>query len=273
MMPSNEISEKEFEFAFDHELINFVGENNLEIYMPTAAREAQEGFDARFDIGNPVIFTSLFFQFKRGSVYGNSTSDCGDPLEGHSGIKLRYSLHKQKYPVFHAQHNILKNLSNSGNSVFYASPSTTYRIELLEQMRLHTILDSSWIFDLSQFPHLPDNDNSTHRVYYPDTGTVGYFCSDSKEIQSTKIKSRILETNVPTLNADGGRELSEKYLNELLDKILKSVMPEYKPMASRKEENWDELGTVQKITQVLSDRLPDLLWVLVYKDTANEKLV
>ena len=271
MMPSNEISEKEFEFAFDHELLNFVGENNLEIYMPTAAREAQEGFDARFNIGNPIIRTSLFFQFKRGSTYGNGTFDCGDPLKSHIGTKLRYSLHKQKYSVFHAQHNILKNLSDSGNSVFYASPSTIYRMELLEQTRHHTILDSSWIFDLSQFPLLQGDDNSTHRVYYPDAGTVGYFCSDSKEITPTKIKSSILETNIFTRNAKDGRELSEKYLIELLDKILKSVMPEYKPGILRKGASWDDLGTVQKITQVLSDRLPDLSWVLVYKNTESEK--
>lgn len=271
MMPSNEISEKEFEFAFDHELLNLVDENNLEIYMPTAAREAQEGFDARFDIGNPVIYTSLFFQFKRAFVYENRTSNCGDPLESHSGIKLRYNLHKQKYPVFHAQHNILKNLSDSGNSVFYASPSTIYRMELLEQMRLHTILDSSWVFDLSQFPLLQDNDNSVHRVYYPDVGPVGYFCSDPMEIKPTKIKSSILETDVSTRNTNTGRESSEKYLTELLDKVLKSVMPEYKPRILRKRASWENLGTVQKITEVLSDRLPDLSWVLVYSNTENER--
>ena len=213
----------------------------------------------------------FFFQFKRGSTYGNGTFDCGDPLKSHIGTKLRYSLHKQKYSVFHAQHNILKNLSDSGNSVFYASPSTIYRMELLEQTRHHTILDSSWIFDLSQFPLLQGDDNSTHRVYYPDAGTVGYFCSDSKEITPTKIKSSILETNIFTRNAKDGRELSEKYLFELLDKILKSVMPDYKPGILRKGASWDDLGTVQKITQVLSDRLPDLSWVLVYKNTESEK--
>lgn len=263
-MQSNEISEKEFEFAFDHELINFVGEDNIEVYMPTAAREAQEAFDDRFYVGNPVIYTSLFFQFKKAFAYRNRNSVCGDPLEYHSGTKLKYELHKQRYPDFHSQHNILKDLSDNEDSVFYASPSIIYRKDLLDQVRGHTLLNSSWIFNLRNFPRLQSNDNSTHAVYYPDSGTVGYFCSDLKEIPRTEITRTIREAKSSYKKQDHRREQSEQYLNKLYEKVEKSVMPEYKPKALINGRKWEDLGTVQKITVVLADMFPGLEWILVY---------
>ena len=269
-MPPNDLSEKEFEFAFDYELINFVGANNIDIYMPTAASEAQIGFDARFRVGDPVIYGSLFFQFKKAFAYRNRNSLCGDPLQNHSGTKLKYELHKQKYPDFHSQHNLLKNLSDLEDSVFYASPSVIHRMDLLEQMRSHNLLDSSWVFNLRQFPRLQGNDNSTHTVYYPDSGQVGYFCSDINKIARTVIKTTILESKFSFKKHDDYREQSEQYLNKLFEKVEKSVTPEYKPKTLVKGKKWENLGVVDKITEVLTDRFPGLAWILVYGKEENQ---
>lgn len=269
-MQSNHISEKEFEFAFDHELINFVGQNNIEVYMPTAASEAQEGFDVRFDVGNPVIYTSLFFQFKKAFTYRNTNSPCGVPLKHYGGTKLKFDLHKQRYPDFHSQHNTLKNLSDIENSVFYVSPSIIHRMDLLEQTRGHTLLDFSWIFDLRQFPRLQGNDNSTHTVYYPDSGQFGYFCSDLKEIPRTGVKDTILYAKSSYREQGDRREQPKQYLKELFEKVMKSVTPQYKPKTLENGKKWEDLGTVQKITDVLADRFPDLAWFLVYGNEENK---
>lgn len=268
-MPPNYLSEKEFEFAFDYELINFVGANNIDLYMPTAASEARIGFDTGFRVGNSVIYTSLFFQFKKGFSYRNINSLCGDPLQNYNGTKLKYELHKQKYPDFHSQHNLLKNLSDIEDSVFYASPSVIHRMDLLEQMRAHTILDSSWIFNLRQFPRLQGNDNSTHTVYYPDSGQVGYFCSDIKDISRTVIKTTIRESKFSYKKQGDQREQSEQYLNKLFEKVEKSVRPEYEPKPLINGKKWEDLGAVHKITRVLADRFPDLAWILVYGKEEN----
>ena len=53
---------------------------------------------------------------------------------------------------------------------------------------------------------------------------------------------------------------SEAYFKSILQNLLEAVTPEYKP---KKYYTWEKFTSLQKITEILSDKLPDTSLIIV----------
>lgn len=189
-----DISEFSYGYALTDELINWHGTTlTAAPVFPSLYQEGQAGGGYDVMLQRPGL--PLFLQFKLSHCMVRGTAQ-----EVKEGIFQPpfYRMHLR--PARHSdQHEMLLDLENAGNEVYYSAPAFHTSDEFNEAYLLHRVKDRSLWIRPSQIGPLPDNDE--HHVAFL-LGSTPHICS----------KARPLETsgNLEEFERSVGRSFKEK---------------------------------------------------------------
>lgn len=205
------ISEFSYGYALTDELINW---HNTRItaapVFPSLYQEGQTGggYDVMLDRGG----IPFFLQFKLTDYMKKSNAK-----EAQMGILAcpYYKMHLR--PRTHSdQHQLLIDLENSGNEVYYVAPAFHEPDGLNDAYLNHEVKDKSiWIKPSSIGP-LPDDKD--HYVAF-QIDAAAYFCSEPRRITESidfKSASIIIEEKFVT---EGNKSLTRERLSNLADTL------------------------------------------------------
>ncbi|MGN8160354.1 hypothetical protein ACS8YF_16970 [Salinisphaera sp. SWV1] len=169
-----DISEFSYGYAITEELAAKLGAKL--IGAPTFPSLYQEGkIGGGYDVKIPLRATPIFLQFKLSDYLKRSSAK-----ENQLGLVNvpYYRMHLR--PLKHSyQHELLLNLENSGESVFYIAPEF-YRPDELNSYYLNrSVLAHSAAFSPADIGVLPDDQE--HYVVFEKGSTIGYRCSEDPE--------------------------------------------------------------------------------------------
>lgn len=207
------ISEFSYGYAITEELARWQGTNiTAAPVFPSLYQEGQlgGGWDVMLDrAGIP-----LFLQFKLSDYMSRRSA-----YEFHKGwfIPPFYRMHIRP-ARFSAQHEMLLDLENAGNEVYYSAPAFHEPWELNEAYLNHGVKNRSIWVRPSWIGSLPDNWD--HHVAFQQPGSKR-FCSESRPIEdkadfnsfSTRIVSSIKEKGSFSLTNRSLFEVSEQITN------------------------------------------------------------
>lgn len=169
-------------------------------------------------------------------------------------------------PARHSdQHQLLLDLENSGESVFYIAPEFHLPAELNQHYLSQSVVGNSAAFSPKDIGPLPDPYD--HYLAFEKWKTFGFFCSD----EPTEVRKTSLEEGLPVaLNArkvesrelgeDGLRRISERMLS-----ILESREP--RPLTGRRPRD------IQGIRNIMQDRPTIVGLVYICRTFFNTELV
>lgn len=170
------ISEFSYGYALTDELIHWYGTPlTAAPVFPSLYQEGQKGGGYDVMLQRPGL--PLFLQFKLSHCMVRSNAQ-----EVKDGIFLPpfYRMHLR--PSRHSdQHEMLLDLENAGNEVYYAAPAFHTPEEFNEAYLLHQVRARSLWIRPSQIGPLPD-DNDHHLAFTP--GGTPHFCSEPQPLQS-----------------------------------------------------------------------------------------
>lgn len=236
----SDFSEFSYGYAVTEELVT---KNKAKIIAaPRFPSLYEEGKKGGYDVKIPLAGKPAFLQFK--------LSDC---LERRNAKEFRngvlnvpyYRMHLR--PARHSdQHQLLLDLENSGESVFYIAPEFHLPAELNQHYLSKSVVAQSAAFAPSDIGPLPDDDD--HYLVFERGQAHGFFCSEKPK----KIQKTILEGGLPlalktrdvqsrNLGEEGLKAISEELLG-----ILESR--ESKPLKGRKPRD------IQGIRNIVGSR-------------------
>jgi hypothetical protein len=167
-----DFSEFSYGFALTSDLMDRYGLRQLGAPLfPSLIEEGKEG--GGFDVKMPGL--PVFFQFKTSEQMTRSTAREASLLGlPYYRMRLRPLQHSQ-------QHNLLLDLEQRGNDVFYAAHQFHLPDELNEAYLAGTVEPQTWLFAPSDIGPLPDS--GEHCVVFARNKTAAYFCSDPRELR------------------------------------------------------------------------------------------
>lgn len=178
-----EFTELSYGFAFTHELINnSIGIENAAVF-PSQIAEGREG--GGYDMEIQLSGYPLFIQFKL-SEYMISSSANEWHLYNQPYYRFKIRSHKKSQ-----QHDLLLQLEDEMNNVFYVAPEFWKLIELNQFFMKEEILYSSAFFRPSSIGTI--NDDNEHSIVFQRHSTYGYFCSNPTQLKIER--SKILRMN------------------------------------------------------------------------------
>lgn len=206
-----DISEFSYGYAVTEEL---VAKHKARIVaapaFPTLYKEGKAG--GGYDVKIPIRGTPVFLQFK--------LSDCLQTRNAkeHRSLSLKlpyYRMHLR--PLKHSQqHQLLLDLENSGESVYYIAPEFRTPTELNRHYLARDVIASSAAFAPSAIGSLPDEDE--HYVVFEKGAAYGWRCSDDPR----QVERTALPVQLDMLRAKG-RRLGEEGLSELIRKMVSVI--------------------------------------------------
>lgn len=214
-MKKSQYSEKFYEFAVNHELLNKMV---IDIYIPSQSEEALLGWD----IGFTDYKQLYFFQYKTVSEYDRIPRY----LSTHA---FRFQLHKDTKGKF-TQNNHLCNLNKMGFIAGYVVPNFTELSNLRKHIKKARVLSNSFLmiplhiskgsshyinFDKSQaFQHSKENRQITKRLLSEVFDIE--FENRTWESDKDKIIEMILTQNNESIIHEGNK--GDKIINDFLFK-------------------------------------------------------
>jgi hypothetical protein len=144
--------------------------------FPSLIQEGQPG--GGYDLQLPLVGMPLFLQFKLSDrmVYRSAA-------EWKTFKKPYYRMHIR--PARHSdQHQLLLDLENTGEEVYYVAPEFHTTEELNTHYAVSTVAANSVWFRPSDIGILPDNDD--HYVAFEPANSTAYFCSRNPRKLETK---------------------------------------------------------------------------------------
>lgn len=174
----------------------------------------EEGKTGGYDVKLPMAGKPVFLQFK-----------LSDYLERRNAKEFRNGTMSAPYYRMHLrpsrhsdQHQLLLDLENSGESVFYIAPEFHLPAELNQHYLGKRVVVNSAAFAPSAIGPLPDPDD--HYIVFEKWKAFGFFCSDEpKNIAKTSLEGGLpmaIHAKQPQ-----GRELGEAGLRKISDRMLK----------------------------------------------------
>lgn len=201
-----EMSEFSYGFAFTSELITTVGSHLLAApEFPSLQQEGRSGggYDVKINYGSP-----LFLQFKL-SHHLTRTNSKEYGLMG--GAYYRWHMHALRHS---AQHNLLLELENKGNDVFYIAPAFHQTAELNTHYLAGNIVNESAAFRARDIGALPDDEE--HYVVF-NNRHLAYRCSDDPiQVEFRMMKDRLVEYK----SLREPRPLNEPEIIQIADEIV-----------------------------------------------------
>lgn len=206
-----DLSEFSYGFALTSELVARHGLKRAGApSFPTQLDEAKPGggWDMKLP-GRPI-----YFQFKRSDRMVRSTAKHSDRFPGlpFYRMSLRRRIHSH-------QHQLLLDLENLGNHVFYAAPGFSTSEELSDSYVKDTVTKCSLFVRPSAIGALPDD--AAHSVSFQLPAPV-YFCSDPRKIEPTDIDSLISHKLRPE-----AQEESTVGADEFFDRVAEQLLEVY----------------------------------------------
>lgn len=201
--------------------------------FPSLYEEGKTG--GGYDVKIPIKGTPVFLQFKLSDcLERKNAKEYPTPI----GALPYYRMHLR--PKNHSdQHQLLIDLENSGESVFYIAPEFHLPTELNNFYFSKTVISNSAAFSPLDLGPLPDDNQ--HYVVFERGTAVGYFCSDNpievrktsiKEGLSNLIKSRNIQSR--DIGESGLRDISENMLETLSLRNRRLVVSELRGILSNR---------------------------------------
>jgi hypothetical protein len=164
-----DISEFSFGYVLTSELITRLGLKSVGApVFPSLLEEGKVGYDVAIP-GLP-----LFLQFKLSDHMVRGTA-----LEATLLGVPYYRMHLR--PRCHSkQHELLRQLESKGNAVYYVAPEFHTPSDLNQAYDTSTVIDRSTFWRPIDIGLLPDDDD--HYIAFQRRQSVGYFCSEPREI-------------------------------------------------------------------------------------------
>ena len=202
----------------------------------------EEGRKGGYDVKIPLAGTPVFLQFK-----------LSDYLERRNAKEFRKGIMDVPYyrmhlrPARHSdQHQLLLDLENSGESVFYIAPEFHLPVELNRHYLSKNVVANSAAFAPSDIGPLPDDND--HYLVFEKRKTIGFFCSKEPK----KIPKTLLEGGLPLAlqrREVRSRELGEEGLKAISEEMLSILeSQESKLLKERKPRD------IQGIRNIMRDR-------------------
>ncbi len=216
-----DISEFSYGYAVTEELV--AKHKARIIAAPTFPSLYEEGkTGGGYDVKIPIRGTPVFLQFK--------LSDClkTKNAKEHGSLSLKlpyYRMHLR--PLKHSQqHQLLLNLENSGEAVYYIAPEFHTPNELNRRYLARDVVSSSAAFAPSTIGTLPDDDE--HYVVFEKGSTYGWRCSDDpKQVKRTALSTQldVLRIKERKFGSEGLAELTRKMVSVIRERTAASDLP------------------------------------------------
>lgn len=224
-----DISEFSYGYAVTEELVAKARATVIAApIFPSLYQEGQKG--GGYDVEVPLKGSPIFLQFKLSDHLKRSSAK--EHQAGLIGIPY-YRMHLR--PLKHSdQHNLLLELENSGEAVFYIAPEFYLPAELNKFYLSRTVVNNSAAFSPIDIGTLPDDEE--HYVVFEKGSTFGHRCSSEPEkIQrvdlrqgfNNLLKERGIEAR--PLGLDGLRQLSLKMLKTIEKTTSRNMSPDAAP--------------------------------------------
>jgi len=172
-------------------------------FVPTQRRESLLGFDVEFHLHPGRYYYSLFLQHKVSEYIDNRTSRNWILYNFHGGPYYFYHLERLDKSQ---QHNLLYNLSQSGEEVYYSSPLFYERKILTHNFSNNSIINNCVFIDPKDIGYI--NDFRTHRISYIQNRNYAAFESEINRINIANYKQ--LSNKFKKI------QIEEKYFYDLL---------------------------------------------------------
>lgn len=207
-------SEFSFGFAVTHELVTRVGRFRVGApRFPSLVAEGREG--GGYDVSLGIVGFPLFLQFKVSERMIRSTAREWDVFQD---PYYRFKLHAPRHSD---QHQLLLDLENDGNSVYYAAPEFHHAEVLNEAFINQSVIDSTAFFSPAAIGPLPDQEE--HAVVFLENRPVGYLCSERKEVERAAKGQEILGEMERRTHQEQPRQFTEEFLRGFADDIREIV--------------------------------------------------
>ena len=236
-----DFNERTFEFCYNSDFcLRFKTLLAAYPFLPSQRQEHHLGYDVEMRLRDGTYAYSLFLQHKISHYCEFRSGSNAKFFDCYNGSYFRF-------PIDTAQHNTLVALDSFRGNAFYCAPCFHRRSELEGHFRNTSILNSSIWISPNQVGNIIDTDK--HNITYEPAGSYGYFHSQNKKIEITKIKNEQL----PLLNK---LEIDSKYVvdfaDELMEIMYKTISEEKVPISIRWAKPIEKvqyiLGQVMKIS-------------------------
>jgi len=205
------ISEFSYGYAITEELAHWQGTTiTAAPVFPSLYQEGQQGGGWDVMLQRPGI--PLFLQFKLSDCMGRrSAFEC---REGWFTPPF-YRMHIRP-ARFSEQHEMLLDLENAGNEVYYSAPAFHEPWELNEAYLMHNVKNRSIWIRPSWIGTLPDDWD--HHIAFQQPGNKR-FCSESREIEDKADYESFSSRTLEAIKERGNLSLKNEYLYEVSEQI------------------------------------------------------
>ena len=218
-----DISEFSYGYALTDELIHWQGTPIIAApVFPSLYQEGQPGGGYDVMLQRPGI--PLFIQFKLADCMVRTNAQ---EAKNNLFVPPFYRMHIR--PIRQSsQHEMLLDLENDGNDVFYCAPAFHKPEELNDAYLHHQVSNKSLWIEPSIIGPMPDNGN--HHVAFQFPGNH-YFCSDPQFLEIRGDFEEFSDKIVESYREKGKIALLEDSLNHLAD-TLKNISQKRKDISS-----------------------------------------
>jgi hypothetical protein len=206
-----DISEFSYGYALTDELIHWHGTSlTAAPFFPSLYQEGQPGGGYDVKLERPGL--PLFLQFKLSHcMVRNTAQEVKDGLF----VAPFYRMHIR--PARHSrQHEMLLELENAGNDVYYAAPAFHTPEELNDAYLKHQVRSQSILIRPSVVGPLPDDD--PHHIAFQLPG-IYHFCSKPRPLDTKGNFEEFSHHMEVSFRQRAKNALTEKSLIDLADKI------------------------------------------------------
>lgn len=205
-------SEKEYEFTF---AFQFFENNELLLaeypFMPSSRVEGTQPFDIGFHLIQEGTHFSIFFQFKL-SKYVRYRKNTNSIFFDRLGSPFYYF---KIWPrTISNQHNLMCEMWETGENVYYAAPTFHLKTELFQNIRNRTTINNSVFCDPREIGLIQDDNR--HKVAFNSEDDFGYFASEPRRIQLIKTFETVKKCSKP-------RKIDEEYISNLFSFLKRSI--------------------------------------------------
>ncbi len=236
------ISEFSYGYAITEELVHWQGANiTAAPVFPSLYQEGQQG--GGWDVMLNRAGIPLFLQFKLSDCMSRrSAYEC---WEGWF-IPPFYRMHIRP-ARFSDQHEMLLDLENTGNEVYYSAPAFHEPWELNEAYLNHDVKNRSIWVRPSWIGSLPDDWD--HHVAFQQPGSKR-FCSESRPIEDKADFNSFSRRMVSSIKERGSFSLTKQYLFEVSEQIAnisrkkRDIAAEVYETTRKETESWSPLERI-----------------------------
>lgn len=253
------ISEFSYGFALTNELISSPGMVlTAAPVFPSLFDEGRPGGGWDVRIQRPGI--PLFLQFKLSECMTRST--CKEVRTGMNTPCYRMYLRSARMS---RQHEMLLNLENSGQEVYYSAPAFHTPQELNAAFLGRNVrVRSVWIRPSDVGP-LPDEKD--HHVSFEPGGTRQFFSKNPKPLKARREFHDVAERLVLRVRQSGHDELRRDRLESLANTV-EQIARKRRDIQSRENEHLQALEPLERVAYYASVFLESQLYVVQLNETA-----